>query len=641
MSKIARILRILTICFLLLASLAGCGKSNEIPLYKLYRVFNVEIGDTLPIALVLFNSNNEPLRNYCFKYTAGKADTFKSCTDEVGYVLLKVHKKAKTIDLDVPDSINVHLPMSASIISIFGGKTTLIIGDSLNRIAENDIIVFYNEKNRSFAQKLLNILKDEKKFIFEMTGLKPTPWVVIVDEFSSDKNRLALCDYFINLAFDSITLKNEYLGTNLHEWTEGTITDRLDLYGLKGKNNRWIGDGITQYIVFEWAKREYPEHFYYDLNYIVNELICDDGKTYDLFKWKEASIKSIKKESKRLRKEKHASLEEKGYWYTPYFWAKIIDKSGNKNLIKEFLSELGKRKVRTADSAVALLSRMTGLDIRKELIVSSKEINQNIRKYWPIPEIPEGMTFVSCGWSFKMGDSTSKHTSPVHEVYVSPFYIDKHEVSNEQFCKFLNEVGNKKEGGTYWFDEEKNKQIKKVNGKYVPVKGYERHPVTYVTWFGARAYCEWAGKRLPTEAEWELAAGGGFTNYKYPWGEDWCPKCCNWKDDGKVDGYKETAPVDAFEKGRSPFGCYNMAGNVFEWVNDWYGDYPDTSQVDPKGPKSGTHKVQRGGCYKYPPSWMTIHARIAAEPQIAFPCVGFRCAKDFVWNPDSIKASAR
>jgi len=627
---------VLLIVFLILL-LSGCSKTKDI--LWAYKILNADLsGNEIPIALVFYDSLQNPLPNVCCTLIVDK-DTFYHYSDSIGYVLFFIPKNTKKLKTKFPKEINFFTPMT-TITGFYNKEKSKIVPDkTFKKTFNNNIEIIYKPEYQEFALKLMKVFQKQKEFIEKNTGLKASPWIVVIGR--EEKPVISLSDYYVNMNLVPSSLKESYMSGNLHEWTEGTITERLDLYGLKGRNNRWIGDGITQYIVFEWAKREYPEHFYYDLNYIVNELICDDGKTYDLFKWKEASIKSIKKESKRLKKEKHANLQEKGYWYTPYFWAKIIDKSGNKNLIKEFLSELGKRKVRTADSAVALLSRMTGLDIRKELIISSKEINQNIRKYWPIPEIPEGMTFVSCGWSFKMGDSTSKHTSPVHEVYVSPFYIDKYEVSNEQFCKFLNEVGNKKEGGTYWFDEEKNKQIKEVNGKYVPVKGYERHPVTYVTWFGARAYCKWAGKRLPTEAEWELAAGGGFTNYKYPWGEDWCPKCCNWKDDGKVDGYKETAPVDEFEKGRSPYGCYNMAGNVFEWVNDWYGDYPDTSQVDPKGPKSGTHKVQRGGCYKYPPSWMTIHARIAAEPQIAFPCVGFRCAKDFVWNPDSIKASAR
>jgi formylglycine-generating enzyme required for sulfatase activity len=230
-----------------------------------------------------------------------------------------------------------------------------------------------------------------------------------------------------------------------------------------------------------------------------------------------------------------------------------------------------------------------------------------------------------------MGDTISSLTSPAHKVWLDSYFIDKYEVSNDEFCNFLNDMGNQKEGGAYWFDESSNPEIERINGEYKPKKGYEKHPVRYVTWYGANAYAKWAGKRLPTEAEWEYAASNGGTT-KYPWGNEWCDTCCNWEEEGKLDEYEFTCPVDAFESGKNKYDCYNMVGNVFEWVSDWYGSYKVEFQKNPGGPEKGELKVHRGGCYKYEKEWQTSRARIGGLPTTAYPCVGFRCAKDIPIN---------
>jgi len=252
--------------------------------------------------------------------------------------------------------------------------------------------------------------------------------------------------------------------------------------------------------------------------------------------------------------------------------------------------------------------------------------------------IPQDMVLIPEG-EFIMGDSTtpststSTSTSPSHKVWVDSFLIDRYEVSNEEFCKFLNAVRNQKEGGKYWLDEQRNSEIIRANGKYQPKKGYEKYPVRYVTWYGANAYAKWAGKRLPTEAEWEYAASNGGTT-KYPWGNKWCDTCCNWKEDGKIDGYESTAPVDAFESGKNHYGCYNMVGNVWEWVADWWSNsYEMKFQKNPKGPQNGVAKIYRGGCYKYDKKWANSKVRNGSQPRLSWDCVGFRCAKDIPKTP--------
>ncbi len=598
-------------------------------LTKVYKIFKASVpGDSIPFAFMITDSSLNPVENFCCTLVVDN-ENISYCTDSIGYILFKIPKGCKKINLPWHYDLVPNLLLSGTFkegytLGKSGGK--IETGESMAKTTSHNIRLIYPNQEGEFAKKIMTTMIDEKEFIRNILSIEPIPWIVIMSKNEVEKPLFSLSSFYVNLAFDSISIKSNFLFFSVHEWVEVTLSDKLHIYGNK-KSNRWIGDGLAQYVTFQWLKSVWPQFFCRDLQYIDSYLLNDDGVIYDLLRWKEAKISDIKKLSKKSHKtEWKISIDNRGYWYTPYFWAKIIDKSGKKNLINEFLLKFSILEVKSQDSAVIILNRLTGLDIKKELIISSKEVHENIRKYWPIPKVPENMVFIR-GGVFMMGDSTHKDTSPSHKVYVNSFFLDKYEVSNEQFCKFLNAVGNEKEGNTYWFAEEKNKQIEKINSKYTPKKEYENYPVTCVSWFGARAYCKWAGKRLPTEAEWEYAASYAGRN-KYPWGSEWCEKCCNWKEDGKIDGYIKSAPVDAFKNGRNIYGCYNMMGNVFEWVYDWYGLYKAEYQEDPKGPKSGSLKVHRGGCYKYSKEWENSRARIGGQPQYSYPCVGFRCAKN-------------
>ena len=215
---------------------------------------------------------------------------------------------------------------------------------------------------------------------------------------------------------------------------------------------------------------------------------------------------------------------------------------------------------------------------------------------------------------------------PLHEVYLSKYYIDRYEVTAAQFADFLNKNMGKSER---YIDLKPAVTIEKVKGKLQPRKGLENYPANRVSWYGADAYCKEQGKRLPTEAEWEQAAKGPDGRV-FPWGDEAPDNTrVTYKRKFNELGFKAMEPVDSMEKGRSPYGLHHMAGNVWEWVADWYdeGDYSDTRVRDPQGPEEGTTKVLRGGNWYYRAYYLRTTYRFNEKPDAFKIWQGFRCAK--------------
>jgi len=214
--------------------------------------------------------------------------------------------------------------------------------------------------------------------------------------------------------------------------------------------------------------------------------------------------------------------------------------------------------------------------------------------------VPEG--------DFLMGSNLDSDEKPSHKVYLDAFWIDKTEVTNAMYARCVNSGTCELPSGRYYYS----------------ISDYASHPVVYVTWNDAVSYCSWAGRRLPTEAEWEKAARGTDGRI-YPWGEGInCNKANYYLNDVGCVGI--TTAVGSYPNFPSPYGAFDMAGNVMEWVNDWYseGYYASSPQKNPQGPSSGINRVRRGGAWN---TNVIITSRFPGSPEHSFDFLGFRCAK--------------
>lgn len=226
--------------------------------------------------------------------------------------------------------------------------------------------------------------------------------------------------------------------------------------------------------------------------------------------------------------------------------------------------------------------------------------------YYPYErKLENGMAYVPAG-PFIFGSENSSNLRV--EVVDQGFWIDRYPVTNGQFCEFLAAFGNKEEGGANWVDYKRSRISNKLKSR----PGYEQHPVTGVSWYGARAFAKWAGKRLPTELEWEKAARG-LDGRKYPWGEIFDTRRCNTKE----SGMNRTTPVGQYvEAGGNSYGVEDMAGNVWEWTSSTWSE-------------SDKNPVVRGGSWSSYNQFATCTYRYYYRGRCSVD-VGFRCARNHI-----------
>jgi len=275
------------------------------------------------------------------------------------------------------------------------------------------------------------------------------------------------------------------------------------------------------------------------------------------------------------------------------------------------------------------------------------------------------------GGAFTMGTDVDEGfpedgEGPSRLVELTPFWIDACAVTNREFARFVKDSGyvseaerfgwsfvfhNQRAGrhrvrgtarvvGVEWWMRVEGADWAHPEGPGSKLKGRMDHPAVHISWHDAAAYAAWAGKRLPTEAEWEYASRGGIENTRFSWGDELEPNgrfmCNTWQGDFPYrdsgdDGWAGTCPVDAFEP--NPFGLSNTNGNVWEWVNDWFSPtwHRDGPRSDPIGPERGQGKIMKGGSFLCHESYCNRYrcaARTANTPDSATCHVGFRCVRD-------------
>jgi formylglycine-generating enzyme len=276
------------------------------------------------------------------------------------------------------------------------------------------------------------------------------------------------------------------------------------------------------------------------------------------------------------------------------------------------------------------------------------------------------------GGSFLMGTDSKEAfpddgEGPVRKTILDPFYIDVYPVTNEQFGQFVSATGYRTESehlgwsfvfqghipaerynelvtatvtGASWWCRVNGADWRHPEGPDSGIAARENYPVTHVSWNDAEAYCRWAGRRLPTEAEWEYASRGGLEQKTYPWGDELTPggkHLCNiWQGtfpavDLAEDGYSGPSPIDAYPP--NGYGLYSITGNVWEWCGDWFDAFyhATATRSNPIGPNRGMAKVIRGGSYLCHHSYCNryrVAARTANTPDSATTNMGFRTVRD-------------
>ena len=263
---------------------------------------------------------------------------------------------------------------------------------------------------------------------------------------------------------------------------------------------------------------------------------------------------------------------------------------------------------------------MSAVSVMLPKFVVSADLPQTVtgKDGAPLKRIPAG--------EFLMGTSISKRDGgrdeyPERRIFLDAFYMDSLEITNGRYLEFVKAAGHRIP------EHPRDKTLTLWQGATVPA-AFKDHPVINVDWSDAAAYCEWAGRRLPTEAEWERTARG-TTGRRFPWGDAEPTRTLanylnQWRNGGGLE------PVGSHPQGASPEGVQDLQGNVWEWVADWYDPhyYEKGPLRNPKGPNEGTRKVMRGSGWESEAPVLRSAHRLSSDPKNRNHILGFRCAMD-------------
>jgi iron(II)-dependent oxidoreductase len=243
----------------------------------------------------------------------------------------------------------------------------------------------------------------------------------------------------------------------------------------------------------------------------------------------------------------------------------------------------------------------------------------------PPPARADGVMLVQAGAFWMGSDADDEAERAMHRVFVRDFWIDRHKVTNREFAAFLTARGLVGPAGEEYYDaDDPDARIHKTADRWVADAGHEDHPAVEVSWFGARDYCRWRGRRLPTEAEWEKAARG-TDRRPYPWGAE--PPTPERAVFGRA--YNATAPTDGRPAGASPYGVLDLLGNLREWTASELGPYPYRADDGREQPRADAIRVVRGASHDDPATSLRLTIRRSYGPRglaRGHHHVGFRCA---------------
>jgi formylglycine-generating enzyme required for sulfatase activity len=461
------------------------------------------------------------------------------------------------------------------------------------------IFISYSHKDKDYVHKLKEALQSEGFEVWMDDRIDyGEEWPMVIQE------RLDTCDAFILVATED---------SYMSKWVQKEVTraQRINkpFFPLLLSGHPWLSIESTQYVLVK-DKSLPPGKFYERLARVTSRIrTFPPSSLAD----QESVLKKQEHKSNRVSKTTNiiiiAILIMIPIFLCYSLFPKIISLGTNpggaeKTQVAE-LSDVASQTAETmqSDTQTVSLTNTSPVTIHPTLPPTQEILDSK--------NIP--MVFVSAG-QFTMGSNLAT-SEAIHQVHLDSFYIDKFEVTNEFYAQCVQ----------FGPCQEPKEIYSKTHPSYYGNPDFANYPVVHIDWFIAKTYCQWRGGRLPTEAEWEKAARG-TDERTYPWGNEIDCEHANF-----AECVGDTMPVESYKNGVSPYGAFNMAGNVWEWVSDWFSPtYYDISPLEnPLGPENTNKKTLRGGSWVTNGNGVRISYRYGSEPSRTgrYTDFGLRCAR--------------